>query len=153
MIIKKIILVLLLFIISCDYEPKFSQIKTDSYDIIQTYESGLRNVNRKILKYIEQSENKDSKNKIIVKILSDKTKEILSKDSLGNAKNYKYTIKINVLVENSLGKKFEKKFQKSNSYLSSRNKFDLKEYEKSLETAFTQEIAREILYFLMKDTK
>ena len=153
MIIKKILLVLLLFNISCDYQPKYSQIKTGSYDIIKTDEGGLRNINKKILRYLEQSENKESNNKIIIKISSDRIKEILSKDSLGNANNYKYILKISVLIENLRGEKIEKNFEKSQNYFLSSNKFDLKEYEKNLENQFTKEIPKEILYFLIKNTK
>ena len=82
---------------------------------------------------------------------SKKSIETAAKDSSGNISIYKTTISINFSL-NSLDsgtKIFESKnFDASFSYNSVKNKFDLSQYQKTIEQNLIERLAEEILIYI-----
>jgi hypothetical protein len=145
---KKIfIFVLFLALTSCGFEPIYS--KKNSDIVINKLElNGDKKINRKIISSLNIKEIEKSELGYKLTLDSNKLIEIVSKDKNGNASIYKTTLDVDI----SLSKEGEivrkKKFNLSFSYNNMKNKFDLSEYQKNIESNLISKITEEIFIFL-----
>jgi len=146
---KKIVLFLgFLLLVSCGYQPIFSGkdsnflLKRVIFDEDDKISLNIKNK----LNYLTSIKNY---NKIIeLKIRSEKKINTSSKDSKGDTLMYKMTINthLEVYSNNQVTKK--KSISKNFIYKNIANKFDLKQYEKTIEETLINAINKEIILIL-----
>jgi len=136
----------------CGYEPIYSK-KNSKNILIKNYIlEGDKNINKKLVSLLNLKNGNGQELSSYNLILdSKKSIETAAKDSSGNISIYKTTISINFSL-NSLDsgtKIFESKnFDASFSYNSVKNKFDLSQYQKTIEQNLIERLAEEILIYI-----
>ena len=136
-----------MFISACGYEPLNKSLPESNIKISKKTFSGDRQINRELFNKINLKETKDELG-YELKLNSNKAIDQVAKDKSGNVTKYETTVTIVVeLIEN--GKTVKKRsFSKNFNYSNSSNKFELKEYQKNVETNLINTIARDIKIFL-----
>ncbi len=141
----KIIYILLFIIISgCEYQAIYGT-KEINLRVEEMKLTGNNNLNKKINNYFNYYKNNKNYSKIIdVHVDSSLKKQISSKDRKGNAKTYELfvSIKLDILENENIIK--TKIFNKSSSYKSLDNKFDLNQYEENLINNLVHDIWQDI---------
>ena len=142
-----VLIIFLMFISACGYEPLNKSLPESNIKISKKTFSGDNQINRKIFNKINLKETKDELG-FELKINSNKTIDQVAKDKSGNVTKYETTVTIVVeLIEN--GKTVKKRsFSKNFNYSNLSNKFELKKYQKDVETNLINTIARDIKIFL-----
>jgi hypothetical protein len=149
MINKKLsILVVFVLLLSCGYQPIFSS-GDSSFSINKIELAEKNNINSKIKNALKvYKKNKNTKVFYDLKISSEKSKNILSKDSKGDPKIFSLNVSIKVsILENNLPKN-EKTFNKTESYNNKSNKFELKKNEDQITSNLVNKIIEEIIIYL-----
>ena len=145
-------LIIFLIMVGCGYEPIYS--KKDSYNVsVKNYIlEGDKSINRKLISLLNLKENKNQQRYVYnLNLISKSITEVSAKDSLGNTSIYKTTISVNFELKNlgNEGKIFKSKnFTASFSYNSMTNKFDLTQYQKTVETNLITTISEEITIYI-----
>ena len=149
MINKKLFgVITFIFLLSCGYQPIFSfDESTFSISKIKLIEKNKANSRIKnALKFYR--ENNNAKTFYDLEISSNKSKNVLSKDSRGDPKIFSLSVSIKInLMENNL-LKYEKTFNKKESYNTNSNKFRLKEYEDQIASNMVNKMIEEIIIYL-----
>ena len=146
---KKIFLIFpLLLMMGCGYTPIYSS-KDSNYKVI----SFKKNVNNNLTKYIENSINvlsNENANKNLNIIFDFKESvSVILKDSKGDPSRNRLTITIDLSLLDENQKSISSKiFDESFEYNVNDNKFNLKQYEKSLKQNLVEEITQQILLYL-----
>ncbi len=146
---KKIIIVLsFILLTSCGYQPIFSS-KNSNFlieDIIHDTNDRISLKIKNNLRYLSKAENYTRIIKLNLK--SEKKINISSKDSKGDPSVYKMTISTNLEIysNNELIKK--RNISKNFSYKNTKNKFNLKQYEKNIENNLIETIKDDIILIL-----
>ena len=149
MIIKKLIFILIFFAITnCGYNPIYTSKNIKNLAIKDIQLEGDKNVNRKILSFLNLKKNSNNDLGYILELSSKKVVETVAKDKLGNASIYKLTIKIDFLLKDETQIIKEKIFVSSFSYNNNENKFDLFQFKKAIELNLIEKIAEKITIFL-----
>ena len=149
---NKILIFLLIFTMSCGYEPihsKKNRLMNSYFSISEVNYTGDRDVNIKIkelLKYYTLSKNTKNYN---IRINSESLKIIIAKDSNSNPTTHELKLKVTALVikEGEINKEFifEEKFKYNNI----EDKYELKKYEKELKRNLTKVIIDNLLNNLL----
>ena len=146
---KKIFLFIsFLLLISCGYQPLFSNknsnflIEEISFDLNDKISSKIKNG----LNHFTYT--KDYTKIYELKLDSEKIIQIASKDKKGDPLTYKITIKneLKIFSKNQLIKKTN--ISKSFNYKNISNKFDLKQYEKTIEQTLIDKVVEDIILIL-----
>jgi outer membrane lipopolysaccharide assembly protein LptE/RlpB len=149
MINKKLFgVITFIFLLSCGYQPIFSSGEyTFSIGKIKLTEKNKANSKiENALKFYR--ENNNAKTFYDLEISSNKSKNVLSKDSRGDPKIFSLSVSIKInLMENNL-LKYEKTFNKKESYNTNSNKFRLKEYEDQIASNMVNKMIEEIIIYL-----
>ena len=147
---KKIIVVFLLILTSCGYQPLY---KTDqnikNLNISEVIFSGDQKINNVIYQKlpIVLVKNDESLNKLSLE--SKKEIKITSKNSKGQALSYRTIIKVKILVLNKNGDILDQKIvQKNFSYNADENKFKFKEYQDKIEKNLIDTIIEDVIIHL-----
>ena len=145
---KHYLLIIFLMIISaCGYEPLNKNLPESNIKISKKTFSGDNQINRTIFNKINLKETKDEPG-YELKLNSNKIIDQVAKDKSGNVTKYETTITIVVeLIENEKTVK-KRSFSKNFNYSNLSNKFELKKYQKDVETNLINSIARDIKIFL-----
>ena len=152
---KKIIalLALFLFFSSCGYTPIFSK-KDVNFSIEKIEFSGNKDVKVNINQALSSYKNKPGKTKqISLVITNSKNITIASKNSKGEAQTNKISVDVNakiILAENNI---IEKNFSKSSIYDVIDRKSEQKLIENKLIENLSDEIAQQIIFEILKNTK
>lgn len=150
---KNISYLLVFFIFfGCGYEPMYSKKSSNNIQIKKYIFNGDKNINRKLKSLLNLRKDKNQEASSYELILDSK-KLILTaaKDSLGNTSIYKTTISVNLILRNLTdeNKTFKsKEFSRSFSYNNMTNKFDLSQYQETVETNLVEGLAEEITIFI-----
>ena len=146
---KKVILFLsFLLLVSCGYQPIFSS-KTSNFlveEIIYDENDRISFKIRNNLTYLGKNENYIKIFKL--KLSSEKKIDISRKDSKGDPLVYKMTINTNIEIFSNNKKTLQKNISKNFSYKNTENKFDLKQYEKTIENNLIEAIKEDIILIL-----
>ena len=146
--LKKILIInLFLYTSSCGYEAMHSKKNNINYNfsINKITLLGDRDVNQKIKEKLNIYRlNKEAKN-LDIQIESISEKNILVKNSKGNATSFQNIIKIYVTVFNNNKKIDTFQFEDNFKYNNSKNKFDLNRYEKELKANLAESIVNKII--------
>ena len=142
-----VLIIFLMFISACGYEPLNKSLPESNIKISKKTFSGDSQINRELFNKINLKETKDELG-YELKLNSNKVIDQVAKDKSGNVTKYETTVTIVVeLIEN--GKTVKKRsFSKNFNYSNLSNKFELKEYQKNVETNLINTIARDIKIFL-----
>ena len=142
-----VLIIFLIFISACGYEPLNKSLPESNIKISKKTFSGDSQINRELFNKINLKETKDELG-YELKLNSNKAIDQVAKDKTGNVTKYETTVTIVVeLIEN--GKTVKKRsFSKSFNYSNLSNKFELKKYQKDVETNLINTIARNIKIFL-----
>ena len=146
-------LVLFLFFLSCGYTPLFSK-KGVNFSIENIEFIGDKDVKEKISRTLSSYKNKpDKAKKISLVITNSKNITIASKNSKGEAQTNRISVDTNVkiiLAENNF---FEKNFNKTSIYTIINSKSEQKLIENKLIENLSNEIALQIIFEILKNTK
>ena len=148
---KKIIFtkffIILIFITGCGYAPIFSD-KNKNFTIVEIEATGNNKLNKIINNKLNIYKNSDTEKKYYLKINTDISKKISSKNSKGNAKTFELTEIANTNIQDEKGNIKEKLFIKSLNYNNNNNKFDLKKYENQSSEILINKISDDIIIYL-----
>tara|TARA_E500000178_G_C16798368_1_gene651280 strand:+ start:374 stop:817 length:444 start_codon:yes stop_codon:yes gene_type:complete len=146
---KNIILTLLLFLTSCGYNPIFLNNQVN-FAINEIKLENKNQISYKIKNSLKKYVNLSKKPRAIdIEIASNRDIKITSKDQKGNAKTFDLIISVIIIItENNINT--EKEFKRSFSYQTKSNKFELKNYENTIQDNLTNKIILDIDKFLMK---
>ena len=152
---KKIftVLALLLFFSSCGYTPLFSK-KDVNFSIENIEFLGDRDVKEKINHSLSNYRNKPNKEKKVSLIINSSRKiNVASKNSKGEAQTNKISIDANVKIILSENNFLVKSFSKSSIYTIIDRKSEQKTIENKLTENLSSEIALQIIFEILKNTK
>ena len=146
---KKIVLFLgFLLLTNCGYQPVFSS-KDSNFlikNIIFDEEDKISSKIKNNLNYLTSTENYT---RIIeLKIKSQKKIDISSKDTKGDTLIYKMTVMTDLEIYSNDELIKKKNISKNFSYKNISNKFDLKQYEKTIEETLINAINKDIILIL-----
>ena len=138
--LKKIIIILFLFLSSCGYKAMYSNennIKHD-FSISKLTFTGDKNLNIRIKTKLNNYTLAEKDKNFILEISSSTKKITIAKNRAGNATSFKNTVKIDVRVqlENNSVKKLQ--IIQDFTYDSIENQFDLKKYEREIKNNLTE---------------
>ena len=148
---KKIIVILIaLFILNnCGYSPIYSS-KNNNFYIKEISQKNKNKLDSKIINNIKKFSNKDSENRIELKISSEKKIDIITKDKKGDPSKFQMTIllNINILKKKNYEINKTKTFSENFNYNNNKNKFSLKQYEKEIENILIKKIVDKFIIYL-----
>ena len=149
MINKKLFSVItFIFLLGCGYQPIFSSGES-TFSINKIKLTEKNKINSKIKNALKVYKKKNNA-KIFydLKISSNRSKNVLLKDAKGDPKIFLLNISIEInVMENNLPKS-EKTFNKTESYNTKLNKFELKKYEDKISSNMINKIIEEIIIYL-----
>ena len=153
--LKKIFIfpVLFLFFLSCGYTPIFSK-KEVNFTIENIKFLGDKNVKEKISHPLSNYINKPNKEKKVSLIVNSSKKiNVASKNSKGEAQTNKISIDASVKIILSENNFLVKNFSKSSIYAVIDRKSEQKLIENKLTENMSSEIALQIIFEILKNTK
>ena len=148
----KRILLLLIFVstISCGYETVLSQKNGSNYNfsLEEMVFEGDRVINLKVKEKLNNYRLNKKASNFTLKIKSANSKVVTGKNLKGDPTNFKNiaNLYVTVLVENNV--KSILKFETSFNYYNSKNKFDLKNYEKNIKKNSAEKMVHELIFKL-----
>ena len=147
---KKFLVLFILFITSCGYQPLYkSNNEINNFKIKEIEFLGDREISRKIYSSLPfmLSKNDKTLNKIIIN--SNKSTIEASKNSKGQATSYRTTLTLSFQVINNNNELTEEKFfKKEFSYNADENKFKFKEYQKKIEENLIKDMSQDLIFYL-----
>ena len=153
--LKKIFIfsIFFLFFLSCGYTPIFSK-KDVNFNIENIKFLGNKDVKEKINHSLSNYRNKPNKEKKVSLIInSSKTINVASKNSKGEAQTNKISIDTSVKIILSENNFLVKSFSKSSMYAVIDRKSEQKLIENKLTENLSSEIALQIIFEILKNTK
>ena len=129
--------------VSCGYTPLYLDKNTEKFLVNKISLLGEKNIDAEISKGNFLS---DQNNNIEVTIKSTKSITTISKDSKGNPLVYKMEINTDISIKDNEIK--NKNFNTSFTYNNNDNKFDLSNYEDSIERDLVKNIIKQISIYL-----
>ena len=153
--LKKIFIfpIFFLFFLSCGYTPIFSK-KDVNFSIENIEFLGDRDVKEKINHSLSNYKNKPNKEKKVSLIINSSKKiNVASKNSKGEARTNKISIDASVKIILSENNFIVKNFSKSSIYTIIDRKSEQKSIENKLAENLSSEIALQIIFEILKNTK
>ena len=148
---KKILLILIILVVTaCGYEPLYIN-KNDSLKKIGKIEkSGDERINRKIITLIGVKENNANNKPYALVLVSNKSKEIATKNSSGNVTAYKISInvKISIIEKNNSNVIKSKEFNSTFIYNNQENKFQMSQDIRNIENNLIESASEKIIIYL-----
>lgn len=147
---KKIFTILIIIFLSgCGYQSIYENRNQQNISIDKIILSGDASINRRILNLAGLKQDDESgPHSYNLKLTNTKLIKVTAKDSLGNASIFKMTININFSLIHNNKKKKQRVFTSSFVYNNSKDKFELTQYEKTLENNLINELVEEIIIFI-----
>ena len=142
--IKKISILLLLFLYSCGYSAVYKNNSSQDYNIVILEMTGDNVMNKLIKNELEIYSNKNSENNYYVKLNTNYSKEIKSKNNTGTASNYEMIVKANFDID-SKTITFEEKFIVKNIS----DSIEQKNYEDIIKKNFASSIREKLIIKLL----
>ncbi len=143
---KKLIIILLLFTVSCGYKSIYSKNDQVILEFNEIVLNGNEKLNRQIINILNLEENILSDKKLL--LTTTYNTEETSKNLKGEVETYRSIIKTQVII-----KKGEKIFKNKNfsnefSYNNKNNKFELTKYQNDIKNNLINDLSGEIILFL-----
>jgi len=148
MIKKVFFLVLILFLSSCGYNPIYLK-KSDKDLSLKNYQvTGNKIINKSIVSYLNLKNSSNTNAKYSLELNSTKLVETVAKDKMGNASVYKTTIRVELLITEGANVIKKRTFTSDFIYNNIANKFDLFQYQKSIDKNLINNLSEKIFVFL-----
>ena len=145
---KKIFLILL-FLSSCGYQPIYINKKLENFEFKKINLTGKKEINNKIVNSLSLKENQKNENIKILFISSSSLIEETAKNKEGQVKSFRTIISVNLEVRNVKDDIIKSKnFSKEFTYNNKPNKFELVEYQSSIQNDLIDKIIGEIILYL-----
>ena len=147
--IKKLLILSLLFLYACSgYTPVFS--KKTNYKFNSIKLNGEKRLNQILYRNIKSLENENAENILFLslKINTQKTKKIHSKDAKGDPNKYKMEIQTSLEVDLNNSEAGKKDFIVSEIYDDFDSQFELNKYEKKIMGIMTERLSEKIIIYL-----
>ena len=151
--INKTLTILTFFLLlSCGFEPIYSQKKLDknyNFTIANIGFSGNNNINQYLKNNLANyTNNQDKKIKYDLTVNSRIIKTITSKNKKGNPEIFytKILLDINIIEDDKIKNKTI--FQEGFEYKNKSSKFKLNEYEKNIQKNLTNKISKDLIQYL-----
>ena len=141
------LIIALLLLSSCGYKI-VNDISDFKFQVIETEFNGNSKINKELQRYFSRLDSKDATRFFEIKVASNLTKKVTSKNSLGEDASYsiKIIVKLEILENNKIIK--TTKFEKNTNYNNLTSQFELKQYESLLINDLTEQITFEIGRYL-----
>ena len=147
--IRKIFYFLLIVALSgCGYESIYFNNNKLNLPIKEFELTGDKNVNRKIISILNLKKDNSKNTNYILRLDSQKLLETAAKDKAGNATIFKTSLKVKIQLTKNGKLINEKTFDDSFTYSNSEDKFNLSQYQKSIEENLIDKISEKIIFFL-----
>ncbi len=147
--IKKLLILSLLFLYACSgYTPVFSKKTNYKFNSIEL--NGEKRLNQILYRNIKSLENENAENILFLslKINTQKTRKIHSKDAKGDPNKYKMEIQTSLEVDLNNSKAGKKDFIVSEIYDDFDSQFELNKYEKKIMGIMTERLSEKIIIYL-----
>ena len=147
--IKKLLILSFLFLYACSgYTPVFSKKTNYKFNSIEL--NGEKRLNQILYRNIKSLENENAENILFLslKINTQKTKKIHSKDVKGNPSKYKMEIKTTLEIDLNNNAAGKKDFIVSEVYNDFDSQFELNKYEKKIMGIMTERLSEKIIIYL-----
>ena len=147
--IKKLLILSFLFLYACSgYTPVFSKKTNYKFNSIEL--NGEKRLNQILYRNIKSLENENAENIIFLslKINTQKTKKIHSKDAKGDPNKYKMEIQTSLEVDLNNSEAGKKDFIVSEIYDDFDSQFELNKYEKKIIDIMTERLSEKIIIYL-----
>ena len=147
--IKKLLILSLLFLYACSgYTPVFSKKTNYKFNSIEL--NGEKRLNQILYRNIKSLENENTENILFLnlKINTQKSKKIHSKDLKGNPNKYKMEIKTTLEIDLNNNEAGKKNFIVSEIYNDFDSQFELNKYEKKIMGIMTERLSEKIIIYL-----
>lgn len=147
MINKFILIFFFLITTACDFKPIFSQKneKLFNFGISKIDISGETIVNTIFRRGLVNYTKIKSENNYDIEINSKIIKEVISRDTKGDAASYKLTLITSVLILNNQKEKAESKYKEIFEYMDNDDSFELKQYESTIKKNLAENIINKII--------
>ena len=147
--IRKIFYFLLIVALSgCGYESIYFNNNKLNLPIKEFEITGDKNVNRKIISILNLKKDNSKNTNYVLRLDSQKLLETAAKDKAGNATIFKTSLKVKIQLTKNGKLINEKTFDDSFTYSNSEDKFNLSQYQKSIEENLIDKISEKIIFFL-----
>ena len=134
---KIISIVLIIFLTSCGYNPIYLNNNLKNFEYKEIISGGNKEITNKIISALNIKTNNNNENKLLISS-SFKTDEV-SKNSKGQIELYKSTLSVLINVKDSENSNIKSKnFLKEFTYSNKENKFELVEYQDSIQKNLTE---------------
>ena len=146
---KKLLILSLLFLYACSgYTPVFS--KKTNYKFNSIKLNGEKRLNQILYRNIKSLENENAENILFLslKINTQRTKKIHSKDAKGDPNKYKMEIQTSLEVDLNNSEAGKKDFIVSEIYDDFDSQFELNKYEKKIMGIMTERLSEKIIIYL-----
>ena len=147
--IKKLLILSFLFLYACTgYTPVFSKKTNYKFNSIEL--NGEKRLNQILYRNIKSLENENAENILFLslKINTQKTKKIHSKDAKGDPNKYKMEIQTSLEVNLNNSEADQKDFIVSEIYDDFDSQFELNKYEKKIMGIMTERLSEKIIIYL-----
>jgi len=147
--IKKLLILSFLFLYACSgYTPVFSKKTNYKFNSIEL--NGEKRLNQILYRNIKSLENENAENILFLslKINTQKTKKIHSKDAKGDPNKYKMEIQTSLEVDLNNSEAGKKDFIVSEIYDDFDSQFELNKYEKKIMGIMAERLSEKIIIYL-----
>jgi len=145
---KKILILIFFFTASCGYQPIYFGKNSNDYIFKEITLTGNDGINKKIVSTLNLRKDNTGSNENEVFMDSKVNISETSKDSKGQITSYRSTIILDFKIKNNNNVVKNRRFIKDFSYNNMKNKFELTEYQKSIEKSLTKKIIEELIIYL-----
>ena len=145
---KKILLIFIFFLTSCNYQPIYVNKNLNNIEFSKIIIEGEKDINRKIINSLSLKENEfdDTLNNLLIESLYEIQET--SKNSKGQVQSYRSIIKINLIINNKKELVLKKNFLKDFSYANKDKKSELIQYQNDIKNNLINKIIEDIILFI-----
>lgn len=145
---KKILIILLLFIVGCGYQPIYLNQNLKNFEFYKIETKGEKKINRQIINTIGFKENAIDDDLNNLSLNSYFIVEETAKNSKGQVQSYRSVITIDLKISKKEKIIISKKFSEEFSYNNKENRFELIEYQNEIKENLLDKSIEEIILFL-----
>ena len=150
MIKKFFILIYVIFLSGCGYQPIYQNLSNTDYNILIKEINGDRDINNLLVSKLKSYNSNNTNKNYEISINSIYNKEIVAKDTTGAASEYKIIVNVNFKI---IGSKLNKdvNFTEDFNMKSLSDKLEENDYEKNIKSTLINSITRKLILELSKN--
>ena len=145
---KKILLICIFFLVSCNYQPIYQNTDLDKIEFLKITLEGDQDINRKIINSLSLKENEydDTLNELTIN--SSYEIQETSKNSKGQVQSYRSQIIVKLDIKNKGKNILNKNYEENFSYTPKDNKFELVQYQDEIKNILINKVIEDVILFL-----